>query len=176
VAGRTSDKEASKPERSEPTTTERLPCSGGALHKDGPWNNSRRATPDPVTWQGLIFRIVDDPIRTSCVLALTCPPLTTAALLVNSTVGLTVWAGVGGATILLLARIIVVCRRRAAAAQAGGMPGAAGRDLSEDLPGYPVDLSEHPVGGLAAPKGAAANDHPQAEPDAWVRMTPTVGA
>jgi hypothetical protein len=125
VTGRTSDEESSKPGRPEPTTAEPIPCSGGALHRNGPWSDSRSATPDPATWQGLIFRIVDDPTRTLCALALTCPPLTTAALLVNSTVGLTVWTSVGGGTILLLARIIVVCSRRATAAQAGGIPGAS---------------------------------------------------
>jgi hypothetical protein len=169
VTGRTSDKESSKPGRSEPTTAEPIHCSGGAPHGDGPWSDSRSATPDPVTWQGLIFRIVDDPTRTLCVLGLTCPPLTTAALLVNSTVGLTVWTSVGGGTILLLARIIVICSRRAAAAQTGGIPSASQARSKPRSTRHPVDLPEHPVGRLAAPKGAAANHGPHAEPDAWVQ-------
>ncbi len=166
MAGRANDKESSNQGRSEPTTAEPLRCSGGALHKDGPWSDSRRATPDPVTWQGLIFRIVDDPTRTLCVLALTCPPLTTAALLVNSTAGLTVWTGVGGGTIMLLARIRVVCSRRAAAAQAGGIPGASQARSTR----HPVDLPEHPVGSAQHPKVLprtivrTPNHSPHAEP------------
>lgn len=166
MTGRTSDNESSKPGRSKPTTAEPIRCSGTALHKEGPWGDSRSATADPVTWQGLIFRIVDDPTRTLCVLALTCPPLTTAALLVNSTVRLTVWTGVGGGIILLLAQLIVVCSRRAAAAQAGGMPRRSQARSKPRSTRHPVDLPEHPVGKLAVPQGAATNHSPHAEPDA----------
>jgi hypothetical protein len=169
VTGRTKDNESNKPGRPEPTTAEPLRCSGDTLPKDGPWSDSRRATPDPVTWQGLIFRIVDDPTRTLCVLALTCPPLTTAALLVNSTLGLTIWTGVGGGTILLLARIKVVCSRRAAAAQAGEIPGARQARSKPRPTRHPVDLPEHPVGRLAASKGTTADHDPHTEPDAWAR-------
>ncbi|MDT5281550.1 MAG: hypothetical protein QOJ20_2745 [Mycobacterium sp.] len=84
-------------------------------------------TPDPINWPGLVFRIVDDPARAFCALAVSYPVLMATTLLVSPAAGPAVWANAGGGVVLLLLVRFVLRRQQAARARAQQHHGRGGR-------------------------------------------------
>jgi hypothetical protein len=107
-------------------TTEALIITPGSPHR----KTDRR---DPVTWPALIFRIVDDPSRTRCALALICLPLLAATLLLTDAGSPTLWV-VGSGGILSDASVGAI-----------GVPHIVAGDGLDSAPGVPLLTQPHEV-------------------------------